>query len=238
MTGNLAEIRASRKNRRKFVAFGLYQKRLHQGEPAPNRRVRRTAYGYLMISLSEADAFVAELADLFARFGALHYGEDVSQLEHAIQTAHHAKVDGAPPALIVAALLHDIGHLIHKIGDNAADLGIDTRHEHISAGYLARAFGPEVTEPVRLHVAAKRYRVAVDPTYFERLSKASLQSLALQGGPMIQDEIEAFLAEPAAGAARQLRSYDEAGKAPHVEVAGFETYYDLLRDQIDRAGKI
>lgn len=188
-----------------------------------------------MTTRPTADAFAAELADLFARLGDLHYGEDVSQLEHALQTAHHAKADGAPPALIVAALLHDVGHMMQKAGENAADLGIDTRHEHISAGYLARAFGPEVTEPVRLHVAAKRYRVAVEPAYVERLSKASLQSLALQGGAMSQSEIEAFLAEPAAQAALRLRAYDEAGKAPEAEVAGFESYFDLLRDQIERA---
>lgn len=187
-----------------------------------------------MTSLSTADVFVAELTDLFARLGGLHYGEDVSQLEHALQTAHHAKLDGAPPALIVAALLHDVGHLMQKVGEDAADHGIDTRHEHISAGYLARAFGPEVTEPIRLHVAAKRYRVAVDPAYLARLSKASLQSLVLQGGPMSESEVEAFLAEPATEAALRLRGYDEAGKAPDAEVAGFESYHDLLREQIER----
>ncbi|CAN5578711.1 HD domain-containing protein [soil metagenome] len=190
-----------------------------------------------MISRPAADDFVAELTDLFNHLGGLRYGEDVSQLEHALQTAHYAKVDGAPTALVAAALLHDVGHMMQKAGENAADLGIDTRHEHISAGYLARAFGPDVTEPIRLHVAAKRYRVAVDPTYLERLSQASLQSLALQGGPMNAGEIEAFLANPAAQAALRLRGYDEAGKAPDAEVDGFETYHDLLRDQIDRAEK-
>lgn len=191
-----------------------------------------------MNSQPAADAFVAELVDLFARLGDLRYGEDVSQLEHALQTAHHARVDDAPPALIVAALLHDIGHLMQKAGENAADLGIDTRHEAIGGGYLARAFGPDVTDPIRLHVAAKRYRVAVDPAYFERLSAASLQSLALQGGPMSQDEITAFLAEPAAQAALRLRGYDEAGKAPDADVAGLDAYRDLLRDQIYRAGRL
>ncbi len=188
-----------------------------------------------MTSRPMADAFLAELADLFAQLGGLRYGEDVSQLEHALQTAHHAKLDGAPPALVAAALLHDVGHMMQKAGENAADLGVDTRHERISAGYLARAFGPEVTEPIRLHVAAKRYRVTVDPAYLERLSQASLQSLALQGGPMSKSEIEAFLADPAAQAALRLRGYDEAGKAPDAEVAGFETYQELLRDLIDRA---
>lgn len=188
-----------------------------------------------MTSRSTADAFVAELSDLYARLGGLHYGEDVSQMEHAVQTAHHAKLDGAPPALVAAALLHDVGHLMQKIGEDAADHGVDTRHEHIGAGYLARAFGPGVTEPIRLHVAAKRYRVAVDADYLENLSKASLQSLALQGGPMSPGEIETFLAEPAVEAALRLRAYDEAGKAPDAEVAGFETYQDLLRDLIERA---
>lgn len=184
-----------------------------------------------------ADAFVTELADLFTRLGGLHYGEDVSQLEHALQTAHHAKIDGAPPELVAAALLHDIGHLLQKTGENAADLGIDTHHERISAGYLARAFGPEVTEPVRLHVAAKRYRVAVEPGYLASLSAASLQSLALQGGPMDEREIAAFLAEPAAQAALRLRGYDEAGKAPDIEVTGFDSYRELLLEQIDRAAR-
>ena len=182
-----------------------------------------------------ADAFVAELTDLFARLGRLHYGEGVSQIDHALQTAHHARVDGAPPALVTAALLHDVGHLLQKVGENAADLGIDTRHEQISAGYLARVFGPEVTEPVRLHVAAKRYRVTIDPDYLKRLSAASQQSLALQGGRMNAEEVAAFLAEPAAEAALRLRGYDEAGKTPDTEVAPFEAYHDLLHEQIRQA---
>lgn len=186
-----------------------------------------------MTSRPAADVFVAELTDLFTRLGDLRYGEDVSQLEHAVQTAHHAKQDGAPPSLVAAALLHDVGHLLQKIGEDAADHGVDTRHEHISAGYLARAFGPEVTEPIRLHVAAKRYRVAIDPAYLERLSRASLQSLALQGGPMSPAEIEAFLADPWAHSALRLRQYDEAGKAPDADVADFASYHGLLRDLID-----
>jgi predicted HD phosphohydrolase len=164
-----------------------------------------------MTSPVDADAFFTELSDLFSRLGALHYGEDVSQLEHALQTAHHARVDGAPPALVAAALLHDVGHMMQKAGEDAADRGIDTRHEHISAGYLSRAFGPEVTEPVRLHVAAKRCLAATAPGYVDRLSAAS-----------------------AAEAALRLRRYDELGKAQGVEVDGFEAYRELLCDLINR----
>ncbi|MFN4068915.1 MAG: HD domain-containing protein [Brevundimonas aurantiaca] len=187
-----------------------------------------------MTSPVDADAFVSELSDLFARLGRLHYGEDVTQLEHAVQTAHHAQADGAPPALVAAALLHDVGHMMQKAGEDAADRGIDTRHEQISAGYLARAFGPEVTEPVRLHVAAKRCLAATAPGYVDRLSAASLQSLALQGGPMSPAEVEEFMALPAAEAALRLRRYDELGKAQGVEVAGFEAYRQLLCDLINR----
>lgn len=177
-------------------------------------------------------AFVSELAELFNRLGGLHYGEDVSQLEHALQTAHHAKVDGAPPALVAAALLHDVGHMMQKAGEFAADQGVDARHEHIGAGYLARAFGPEVTEPVRLHVAAKRYLVVQRPGYLESLSKASLQSLALQGGPMTPGEALAFMALPHAEAALRLRAYDELGKVQGVEMADFDSYRDLLIEMI------
>lgn len=215
--------------------FGLYQSppipdATHVASIAPLFKTRIS-----MMSRPAADAFVAELADLFAQRGDLSYGEDVSQLEHALQTAHHARMDDAPPALVAAALLHDVGHMLQKAGENAAELGIDTRHEHIGAGYLARAFGPEVTEPIRLHVAAKRYRVTVEPAYLQGLSKASLQSLALQGGPMSESEVEAFLATPAARPALRLRGYDEAGKVPDAEVADFDSYRDLLRDQISSA---
>lgn len=191
-----------------------------------------------MTSNSSTDAFLSEITDLFSRLGDLHYGEDITQMDHALQTALHAVQDGASSALVAAALLHDIGHLMQKIGEDAADRGVDTRHEQIGAGYLARAFDPDVTEPIRLHVAAKRYRVAVDPAYASRLSAASQQSLVLQGGPMRPDEIEVFLADPYAVAAQKLRGYDEAGKDLDAEVASFESYRDMLRDLIDRAGRL
>lgn len=185
-----------------------------------------------MTSPITAETFVSGLFELFDRLGGLHYGEDVTQLEHALQTAHHAKADGAPPALVAAALLHDVGHMMQKAGEDAADRGIDDRHEDIGAGYLARAFGPEVIEPIALHVAAKRYLAAREPGYLESLSRASLQSLALQGGPMAEVEAAAFLAHPWAQAAIRLRRYDELGKVQGVEMAGIETYAALLRELI------
>lgn len=187
-----------------------------------------------MTSPTTAESFVFGLFELFDRFGGLHYGEDVSQLEHALQTAHHARADGAPPALIAAALLHDVGHMMQKAGEDAAIRGIDDRHEDIGAGYLARAFGAEVIEPVRLHVAAKRYLAAQEVGYLASLSRASLQSLALQGGTMSEAEAVAFLADPSASAAIRLRRYDEMGKVQGVEMAGMETYKILLRDLIQQ----
>ena len=120
----------------------------------------------------------------FARRGHEGYGEGVSQLDHALQCGMFAQRDGAPPALVAAAFLHDIGHLLHDLPQDIADTGVDTQHESTGSAWLSQHFGPEVTEPVRMHVAAKRYLAAVEPGYFEQLSEASKLSLKLQGGPM------------------------------------------------------
>lgn len=189
-----------------------------------------------MTATFSAEQFVDRLFDLFAEQGQRHYGEGVSQLDHALQTAHHARRDGASPALIVAALLHDIGHFLQRLGEGAADRGLDDQHERIGAGYLAKAFGPAVTEPVLWHVEAKRYLAAFEPGYFELLSPASLQSLALQGGPMTAAEAESFLNRPAAADAIRLRRYDEMGKVSGVEIEGLGAYRSLIESQvIDRA---
>jgi len=175
-----------------------------------------------------AEAFVADLLEIFERLGSRRYGEDVSQLEHALQTAHHAQADGAGAELIAASLLHDVGHLLDKRGETAAERSIDTRHEVIGAGYLTRGFGLGVTEPVRLHVAAKRYLAGAEPGYADQLSRASSASLLLQGGPMDAKEAEAFLREPGAADAVRLRRYDEMGKVQGAAPAGLESYRDLL----------
>ena len=185
-----------------------------------------------MTPTASAERFVDRLFELFAELGERHYGEGVSQLDHALQTAHHARLDGAGPALIVAALLHDVGHLLQRLGEDAADRGLDDQHETIGARYLARAFGPAVTEPIQLHVAAKRYLAAFEPGYFERLSGASVQSLALQGGAMSAAEAQAFLRDPCASDAIRLRRYDEMGKVVGVEIEGLEAYRALMLSQV------
>src|ERR1700677_2540253 len=115
---------------------------------------------------------------IFAKRGeSAYYGEDVSQLEHALQAAYCARQEGASEAQIVAALVHDIGHLLEDIPEDTADLGIDAKHEAIGQEWLAARFGKDVFEPVYLHVSAKRYLCATDSSYFGKLSAASVQSL-------------------------------------------------------------
>jgi predicted HD phosphohydrolase len=121
-------------------------------------------------------------------------------------------------------LLHDIGHLLHDLSDDAPDQGVDDRHEELGAKWLSRWFGPGVAEPVRLHVAAKRYLCAAEPEYRRHLSGPSLVSLQLQGGPMSDGEIEEFRASPHFSGAVLLRRWDEAAKVPGMRVAGVEDY--------------
>ena len=172
---------------------------------------------------------VDEVCELFATRGhAAYVGEQVSQLEHALQAAYHAERAAADDALVTAALLHDIGHLLHKLPEDAADHGIDTRHEQIGQVWLARHCGPEVTEPVRLHVAAKRYLCATDPVYLAQLSPASTQSLRLQGGPFTSEEVSQFERHQHYRAAVTLRRWDDLAKVPGMQVPGLDHYRPRL----------
>jgi [1-hydroxy-2-(trimethylamino)ethyl]phosphonate dioxygenase len=148
------------------------------------------------------------------RGGSAYLGEPVTQKEHALQCALLADQDGAEDALVIAALLHDVGHLVHGLPEDVADADIDARHETAGEQWLARFFGPEVTEPVRLHVAAKRYLCAIDPVYAASLSEASKQSLALQGGPLTEDGIAEFVDLRFAQDAVRLRRWDDRAKTP------------------------
>lgn len=168
-----------------------------------------------------------EIRAAFAKRGHEGYGEGVSQLDHALQCGAFAERDGASPALIAAAFLHDIGHMLHELPEDIADSGVDTQHESLGSAWLSQHFGPEITEPVRLHVAAKRYLAAVEPGYFEKLSAASVLSLKLQGGPMSPVQARAFEAERFFADAIKLRRWDEEGKIVGFKAppaAHFESY--------------
>ncbi|MFE4971231.1 TauD/TfdA family dioxygenase [Kitasatospora sp. NPDC056651] len=174
------------------------------------------------------------IAALFAGEGAGEYlGEEVTMAEHMLQAAAAAEAAGAPEHLVAAALLHDLGHFFDAEGRGSLhgrDLmeGRDNRHSHTGADRLARWFGPEVTEPVRLHVAAKRYLCAVEPGYRERLSAASEYTLNVQGGPMDERQAAAFAELPGARDAVAVRRWDEQAKVAGAPTPGFDHYRPLL----------
>jgi phosphonate degradation associated HDIG domain protein len=177
-----------------------------------------------------------EILRLFETRGCAEYhGEAVSQAEHALQAAHLAEAENAPDALVVAALLHDVGHLISGHEEDAADQGIDDRHEFAGAAWLSHHFGPDVVEPIRLHVAAKRYLCAAEPDYFSGLSPASRLSLELQGGPFQRDELAAFEANPHHRAAVRLRRWDDTAKVPGLAVPGLEHYLGRIESLAGKA---
>jgi len=164
------------------------------------------------IATNEAETVVGEIFALFGERGAERYGERVTQLDHALQCAELARREGAPATLIAAALLHDYGHLIESRGQMAERDGLDGEHEAIGALALSSWFGPEVTQPIALHVAAKRWLCAREPSYFEALSAASKLSLELQGGPFGPEDADRFLTRPYAAEAIRLRRWDDFGK--------------------------
>jgi phosphonate degradation associated HDIG domain protein len=141
----------------------------------------------------------------------------ITQLAHAVQTGWLAEQAGAPATLITACLLHDVGHLISGMHHDPQFRDADDRHEELAANWLGGSFPAEVTEPIRLHVAAKRYLCWVDPAYAEMLTKGSARTLAQQGGAFTAHEAAAFAARPHAAAAIHLRRWDEGGKRERVE---------------------
>jgi len=171
-------------------------------------------------------------AEILAVYGArgagAYFGERVSMTEHGLQAAHFAQAEGAPDALVVAALLHDIGHLLEDVPEAIEDWRSDAHHEETGARWLAQRFPAAVSEPVRLHVAAKRYLCATDAHYFARLSPASVHTLRLQGGPMSAQEVTRFEAERYWQDAVRVRRWDDQGKIAGLKTAPLEAYVALI----------
>lgn len=179
------------------------------------------------------------IAALFGRRGAeVYFGEQVSMLEHSLQAAYFAREERAPAPLVVAALLHDIGHLVEDVPADIADWHEDAHHEEVGRAWLARYFGPEVSETVALHVPAKRYLCAMDPAYFACLSAASVLTLKLQGGPMSPAEVAAFEAKPHHREAVAVRRCDDRGKLGNFRAPGLETYRELVSALESGGGRI
>ena len=161
----------------------------------------------------------ADIVELFEMRATEQYGgEAVSQREHALQCAHLAEQAGEEDTAVVAALLHDLGHLLGNAAESAFDDAQqrDDLHQHIAIPFLRGLLPDAVIEPIRMHVDAKRYLCAAVPTYWESLSPASKRSLELQGGPYTVAQCEAFMSQPFADVAVRLRRYDDLAKDPQA----------------------
>lgn len=173
---------------------------------------------------------------LLEQAGAERYGmEAVNQRDHALQCAMHAERTGSATELVVAALLHDIGHLVGDGDEGLAEQGIDAGHEAVAADWLARFFPAAVVEPVRLHVDAKRYLCRAEPAYWSSLSPASQRSLEVQGGIYGPEDAALFMARPHAADAVLLRRWDDAAKSPRLKTPGLLHYRPMIASVLNPA---
>ncbi|MBA2549041.1 MAG: HD domain-containing protein [Burkholderiaceae bacterium] len=177
-----------------------------------------------------------DLEPLFNAHGARMYaGEPVTQLQHALQSAERAEQSGADAALIVAALLHDLGHMVNDQGETPTLRGIDDRHEYVALPFLRGLFDEAVLQPIRLHVDAKRYLCARgDGTingaqYWANLSADSKRSLELQGGIFADAEADRFIAQPHAAGAVSVRLWDDAGKIEDAATPPLQHYLAIAQ---------
>ena len=166
-----------------------------------------------------------------------YYGEEVSQLEHALQAAHNARLDGGTEQEIIAALLHDLGHIWPVEGRQTTSVGV-VSHDRIGAEVLKElGFSEDVADIVGGHVAAKRYLVATDRDYAAKLSDVSVDSLRRQGGPMSAEELENFTSSPNWRSMVRVRTWEDNAKTPGVDVPGLEAYRQMLTDHLSHQRK-
>ena len=171
-----------------------------------------------------------DIEKLFAQRGAEQYtGEPVTQLEHALQSALLAEREGADDALVTAALLHDLGHLLHDLGATPTLQGVDDVHQYRALPFLRGLFGDAVLDPIKLHVDAKRYLCATRPAYFAGLSEDSKRSLALQGGIFDTAQADAFIGQSGAADAVRLRIWDDLAKTANLATPPLAHYLDRAR---------
>jgi phosphonate degradation associated HDIG domain protein len=167
--------------------------------------------------------------------GREYEGEGVTQLEHALQSAHFAEREGAPAELVCAALLHDIGHMLNDRGDTPTLRGIDDQHQLVALPFLRKHFPEPVLGPIRLHVDAKRYLCATRPEYYDGLSEDSKRSLKLQGGVFSAQDAARFIGLSHAPEAVRVRLWDDAAKLAGAATPDFAHYEPLLRACLSRS---
>jgi phosphonate degradation associated HDIG domain protein len=160
------------------------------------------------------------------RASAMYGGEPVTQLEHALQCAALARAEGAGSELVVAALLHDIYHLADNVDDEVLP------HDKMGAQMMSTLFGPSVTEPMRLHVEAKRYLCAVEHAYWDGLSDASKSSLMWQGGALSAAQANTFIQQPYAAGAVRLRRWDDLAKVPEKPTPALDEFIPLMKSMV------
>jgi phosphonate degradation associated HDIG domain protein len=181
------------------------------------------------------ETIVDIIAGIFERSGSEEYlGESVTMAQHMLQGATLAEKSEASEEIIVAALLHDIGHFTSEFGSFTMEDTKDRYHEEAGAKVLAEFFPRVVTDCVLYHVAAKRYLCATRPEYLAKLSEASVHSLNLQGGPMSATEVAAFETMPNLKEIIQVRYLDDAGKDPDMETPDFAHFAPMVRRVVDR----
>jgi [1-hydroxy-2-(trimethylamino)ethyl]phosphonate dioxygenase len=203
---------------------------------AQNRQcsVPRYAEVFIMNQVSTS-LLVEKIFEIFRASGHHGYGENVTQQEHALQCAYFAEQSGEPEEIVLSCLLHDLGHMIYDSEQHDPQPAVDVKHEEIAASFLEGRFHDAILEPIRQHVAAKRYLCWKSPEYMQGLSDASRYSLRLQGGPMTELEAREFEANPFFEACVKVRRYDDMGKVPGMQTATLESYHDLIARHLLRA---
>ena len=191
------------------------------------------------MTTEQAEKITNEIMDLYAGYGGNEYaGEKVTQLEHMVQAAQLAEEQGFDEEVILAAFLHDIGHISEAAkGDESEEMSASRRmdgfgikdHEELGAEFLkGKGFSKKIVRLVESHVEAKRYLTATDPAYYAELSEASKKTLEYQGGPMTQEEAEAFKQYPLFPLIIQMRKWDELAKIEHKPLPDLEHYRGMI----------
>ena len=184
---------------------------------------------------AEIDKTVEELFDMITNSGEADYiGENVSQLEHMCQAAEFAEAQGNDPELILGALFHDIGHFCTEYGEEDAMGGLGhISHDKVGADYLRdRGFSERIAGIVQNHVEAKRYLCVTKPGYFKKLSAASLKTLAFQGGPMSEEEVAQFEADPYHKDYVKMRAWDEMAKVENKPLPDINRYKQMAKEHL------